>query len=298
MKIGYIGLGIMGRPMAVNLMKASYSLCVWARRPESTASLRAAGASVAASPAELAGQVDVVFTNVSDTGDVEQVLLGENGVIHGARPGLIVVDHSTIAAGASRRMAQTLAGQGIQMLDVPVSGGEQGAIDGTLTLMVGGEAEALAKVRPLLEVVGGTITHVGGPGAGQIAKTCNQMIVAQSLQAIGEAFTLAEAAGVDPARVREALLGGFAYSRILEVHGQRMLDRNYRPGFKARLHRKDMGIALQTAAELGVATPGSAVATQFINALVGQDMGELDSSALVEMLRQLNGRSVSEGQKP
>ncbi|MFW5453624.1 NAD(P)-dependent oxidoreductase [Thioalkalivibrio sulfidiphilus] len=288
MKVGYIGLGIMGRPMAANLMKASYWLCVWARRPESLEPLKAAGATVAASPAELAGQVDVVFTNVSDTVDVEAVLLGENGVIHGARPGLIVVDHSTIAAGASRRMAEKLAEQGIQMLDVPVSGGEQGAIDGTLTLMVGGEAEALEKVRPLLEVVGGTITHVGGPGAGQIAKTCNQMIVAQSLQAIGEAFTLAEAADVDPARVREALLGGFAYSRILEVHGQRMLDRNYRPGFKARLHRKDMGIALQTAAELGVATPGSAVATQFINALVGQDMGELDSSALVEMLRRFN----------
>lgn len=289
MKVGYIGLGIMGRPMAVNLLKAGYEVCVWARRPESMAPLMAAGATVAASPAELAGQVDVVFTNVSDTADVEAVLLGADGVIHGARPGLIVVDHSTIAAGASRRMAQMLAGQGVQMLDVPVSGGEQGAIDGTLTLMVGGEAGALEKVRPLLEVVGGTITHVGGPGAGQIAKTCNQMIVAQSLQAIGEAFTLAEASGVDPARVRQALLGGFANSRILEVHGQRMLDKNYRPGFKARLHRKDMGIALQTAAELGVATPGAAVATQFINALVGQGMGELDSSATVELLRRLNG---------
>jgi 2-hydroxy-3-oxopropionate reductase len=288
LRLGYIGLGIMGRPMALNLMRAGYSMSVWARRAQSLEPLVAEGATVAASPAQLAAQVDVVFTNVSDTADVESVLLGPDGVIHGARSGLIVVDHSTIAAGASQRMAETLADAGVKMLDVPVSGGEQGAIAGTLTLMVGGEARALETVRPMLEVVGGTITHVGGYGAGQIAKTCNQMIVAQSLVAIGEAFTLAESAGVDPARVREALMGGFAASRILEAHGQRMLDRNYAPGFKARLHRKDMGIALQTAAELGVATPGTAVATQLINALVGQDMGELDSSALVEMLRRLN----------
>ncbi|MFN2349502.1 MAG: NAD(P)-dependent oxidoreductase [Thioalkalivibrio sp.] len=288
LKLGYIGLGIMGRPMALNLMRTGYPMSVWARRPQSLEPLIAEGAAVASTPAELAGQVDVVFTNVSDTSDVEAVLLGPDGVIQGARAGLIVVDHSTIAAGASQRMAEALADAGVKMLDVPVSGGEQGAIAGTLTLMVGGESRALETVRALLEVVGGTITHVGGHGAGQIAKTCNQMIVAQSLVAIGEAFTLAESAGVDPARVREALLGGFAASRILEAHGQRMLDHNYEPGFKARLHCKDMGIALQTAAELGVATPGTAVATQFINALVGQGMGELDSSALVEMLRRLN----------
>ncbi len=286
-RVGYIGLGIMGRPMVLNLLKAGYPVRVWARRPESMEAVTQAGAGPCVSPADVARHTDIVFTNVSDTADVETVALGQDGIIQGAEPGSVVVDHSTISPLATRDIAEKLRERSVEMLDAPMSGGEQGAIDGTLSLMIGGKQEVFERVRPLLEVVGKNIVHIGDNGAGQVAKMCNQVVVAQTMAAIGEAFTLAEAAGVDPAKVREALLGGFAYSKILEVHGQRMLDDNYAPGFKARLHRKDMKIALDTAAELGVGAPGAAVATQLINALVGAGDGELDSAAVVTVQRRM-----------
>jgi 2-hydroxy-3-oxopropionate reductase len=287
-RVGYIGLGIMGRPMALNLLKAGYPVSVWARRAESMEPLVEAGAKACASPADVARQSDIVFTNVSDTADVEAVILGPDGIIHGAESGSVVVDDSTISPLATREMAGQLREKGIEMLDAPVSGGEQGAIDGTLSMMVGGKSEVFERVRPLFEVLGRNIVLVGDNGAGQVAKMCNQVVIAQTMAAVGEAFTLAEAADVDPAKVREALLGGFAGSKVMEVHGQRMLDDNFAPGFKAKLHRKDMKIALETAAALGVGVPGAAVATQLINALVGAGGGELDSSALVTVQRRMS----------
>ncbi|MGF1642241.1 MAG: 2-hydroxy-3-oxopropionate reductase [Thiotrichales bacterium] len=286
-RLGYIGLGIMGRPMATHLIQAGYPMSVWARRPESLAPLVAIGANPCDSAAEVARHSDIVFINVSDTSDVEQVVLGDRGVIEGANPGSVVIDNSTISPTVTRAIAEQLRQRDIEMLDAPVSGGEQGAVAATLSIMVGGRAEVFERALPFLKLLGKNIVHVGRNGAGQVAKTCNQVVVAMTIAAVGEAMVVAEASGVDPAKVREALLGGFAYSKILEVHGQRMLDNNFAPGFKARLHRKDMGIALQTAADLGVALPGAALAAQLINALVGHGGGELDSSAIVKMQRLL-----------
>jgi len=288
LKIGYIGLGIMGRPMALNLLRAGYPVCVWARRPESMAPLVEAGAVQGSSPADVARASDVVFTNVSDTSDVEQVVLGDQGTIEGAQPGSLVIDNSTISAIATRSIAERLAVAGVDMLDAPVSGGEQGAISGNLSIMVGGKPEAFARAKPLFEVLGKNIVHVGDVGAGQIAKACNQVVIAQTMTAVGEALLLARAAGVDPAKVREALLGGFAYSRVLETHALRMLEDNYQPGFKAKLHYKDMRIVMETAHELGLGTPGAAYAAQLLNALVGGGDGELDSTALHLVQARMN----------
>ena len=290
-RVGYIGLGIMGRPAALNLLKAGYRVWVWARRVESMEPLLAAGATTCASPAEVARHANIVFTNVSDTPDVEEVVLGDSGVIRGADPGSVIVDMSTISPLATRRIASQLARQGVEMLDAPVSGGEQGAVSGSLSFMVGGKPEVFERVRPLLEVMGKNIVLCGDNGAGQVTKACNQIVITQSIAAIGEAFVFARRSGIDPARVREALLGGFAGSRALEAHGQRMLDHDFAPGFKARLHRKDMRIVLDTAAELGVALPGAALSAQYINALVGGGEGELDSSAIYrvqELLAKLD----------
>lgn len=285
--VGFIGLGIMGRPMATNLVRAGCELYIHARRPESMRPVSQAGATECASPKEVAERADIVFTMVADTPDVQGVVLGDGGVIHGVRGGSIVVDMSTISPSATREMARALSAAGAQMLDAPVSGGEQGAIDGTLSIMVGGESEAFDRARPLFNVMGENIIHVGPSGAGQVTKACNQVVIAQTIAAVGEAFVLAKASGVDPARVREALLGGYAGSRVLEAHGKRMLEGDYRPGFKAVLHKKDMRIVMETAEELGIAVPGAALVTQAINALVGTGKGELDSSALSLLQQQL-----------
>jgi len=288
--LGFIGLGIMGRPMALNLVRAGHGLVVHARRAESMAPLAEAGAVTCASPADVARQAEVIFTMVADTPDVEQVILGPNGIIEGIRPGSVVVDMSTISPSATRAMAARLRAAGAEMLDAPVSGGDIGARDGTLSIMVGGEPAAFERVRPLFEVMGRNVVHIGNSGAGQVCKACNQVVVAQTIAGIGEALLLAEASGVDGARVREALLGGFAGSRILEVHGRRMLEGDYSPGFKASLHQKDMRIVLETAQELGLALPGAALVTQTLNALVGQGLGELDSAAVYRIQRRQNGR--------
>ncbi|WP_295886329.1 NAD(P)-dependent oxidoreductase [uncultured Thiohalocapsa sp.] len=299
-RIGFIGLGIMGRPMALNLLAAGHDLAVYARRPETLAPLTDAGARACASPAEVARETDIVFTMLADTPDVVEVVLGtgadadaaqrERAVLAGIRPGGIVVDMSTISPSVTRDIAAALGAAGAEMLDAPVSGGDIGARDGTLSIMVGGPADAFARVKPLFQVMGRQVVHIGDHGAGQVCKACNQIVVGQTIAGVGEALLLAEAAGVDGARVREALLGGFAGSRILEVHGQRMLAGDYRPGFKAALHQKDMRIVQEAAHELGLGLPGTALVTQLLNALVGQGEGGLDSAALHLAQRRLNAR--------
>lgn len=278
--IGFIGLGIMGKPMALNLISAGYPLVVYARRAESAAPLVEAGATVYKSPKELAPHADVIITMLSATADVEEVLTERNGIIHTAKPGTVVIDMSTISAGATQRMAQLLAKKQIEMLDAPVSGGEQGAISGSLSIMVGGKAETLEKVKTLFCIMGKQYVHIGDHGAGQTAKACNQIIIAETILAVSEAMRLAKASGVDPVKVREALLGGFASSRVLEIHGKRMLDQNYEPGFKASLHRKDLHLALEQAHQLGIDIPMAQHAMIALDRLVMKGHGELDSSAM------------------
>ena len=292
MNIGFIGLGIMGRPMALNLLKAGHSLAVYARRAEMMSPLRDAGATACNSAAQVAAASEIVFICVADTPDVEQVILAESGVMAGAAANSIVVDMSTISPSATRVLANTLAQKQIHMLDAPVSGGEQGAINGSLSIMVGGEHEIFERVLPLFQAMGKNIVHIGGNGAGQVAKACNQVLIGQTIVAVGEALLLAQAFAVDPAKVREALLGGFAGSRVLESHGQRMLERNFKPGFKARLHHKDLRIAMESAHELGLALPGAAGAAQYLNAVVGQGKGDNDSISILELQEKLSGISL------
>lgn len=294
LQVGFIGLGIMGNPMALNLQRAGYALNVYARRANMMQPLVEGGAIACDSPWAVAERSEIIFTIVSDTLDVEQVILGENGVIHGAKAGSLVIDMSSISALTTRSIAQSLATQQIEMLDAPVSGGDKGAIAGTLSIMVGGKAEQFQRALPLLQAMGKNIVHIGENGAGQIAKTCNQVLISQTIIAVGEALLLAKAAGVDPANVRQALMGGFAGSRILELHGQRMLDHAFEPGFKIKLHQKDMRIAMQTIHELGLSMQGTALASQFLNVAMGAGQGELDSAALVLAQEHLNDVSLNE----
>lgn len=293
MNIGFIGLGIMGHPMALNLINAGHSVWVHARRPAMMKPLADAGATPCNSATEVATYADIVFICVSDTHDVEQVILGDEGILKGIHKNTVVVDMSTISPSATRKLATQLAEHHVHMLDAPVSGGEQGAIDGALSIMVGGDEEIFNRVLPLFEAMGKNIVHIGGNGAGQVTKACNQVLIGQTIAAIGEAYILASASGVDPAKVRQALLGGFAGSRVLESHGQRMLDRNFKPGFKARLHQKDMRIAMEAAHELGIALPGAAVVTNYLNAVVGHGNGENDSISILKLQEQLSGITVN-----
>ena len=288
MNVGFVGLGIMGCPMARNLLKQGHALTVWSRRAASMQPLLDAGARGASSPAEVASAADVVISMVPDAPDVREVMLGAQGIARGARPGLVAVDMSTILPAAAREIAADLQALGIAFLDAPVSGGEGGAIAGTLTIMVGGTAAAMARVRPLFECMGKTIVHIGDSGAGQVAKATNQIITGVGVLTVAEALNFARRNGVDPAKVREALMGGAANSRILENHGQRMLDRNFNPGFKSWMHQKDMNIVLQTAHRLGVCLPASAAAAQMFNAMVGAGLGEEDSVAMIKLLEQLS----------
>lgn len=289
MKVGFVGLGLMGRPMALNLLKAGHTVHVWTRRVESMQPLVEAGAVACGSASALAGVVDVVISMVADAPDVEQVALGPDGVAAGARPGLVFVDMSTISPSAAQSIAARLAEKGIPMLDAPVSGGEIGAINAALTIMVGGDDAAFEQVRPLFEAMGKTVSLIGASGAGQVAKACNQILTGVGVAAVAEALNFATRSGVDAGRVREALLGGFAYSRILENHGQRMLDRNFKPGFKAWMHQKDMRIVLEEAHRLGLALPSSAATAQMFNAMVGSGLGEDDSVAMLKLLERMSG---------
>lgn len=289
MKVGVIGLGLMGRPMAMNLLKAGHEVVVWARRPVSMKPLLAAGAKGASSPADLAAQVDVAISMVADAPDVREVMLGEHGVAKGAHSGLVAVDMSTIAPAAARDIGEDLAACGVAFVDAPVSGGEVGAIAGTLSIMAGASEQAFAQARPAFEAMGKNIVHVGASGAGQVAKACNQIVTGMGVLAVAEAFTLAARAGVDVAKVREALMGGSAGSKILENHGQRMLDRNFQPGFKSWMHQKDMNIVLQSAHQLGVMLPGTAATAQMFNAMQGSGLAEEDSIAVLKLLENLAG---------
>ena len=292
MQIGFVGLGIMGRPQALNLLKGGHRLAVYARRAESMKPLADAGATACATPAEVARLSDVTFTMVSDTADVEQVILGKGGVIEGVKSGAVVVDMSTISPSATRAMAKRLAEAGAEMLDAPVSGGEGGAIAGTLSIMVGGKQEVFDRVKPLFECMGKNIVRIGDNGAGQVAKACNQIVVAVTIEAVSEAIALARRLGVDAGKVREALMGGFAGSRVMEVHGKRMLDNDFKPGFKVRLHQKDLRIVLDAAHEAGLSLPGTALAAQNLNALMGSGDGEIDSSAIIKVLERMASKGA------
>ncbi len=284
MQLGFIGLGAMGRPMALHLLRAGHPLAVWARRPAASQPLCAAGAVSCASAAAVARRAEVVFTNLTAGADVEQVVCGSDGLQEGLGAGSILVDMSTIAPEMARSLAQRLARSGVEMLDAPVSGGEQGAIAATLAIMVGGKAAVLERVRPLFEVLGKKIVHVGDSGAGQVAKACNQMVMVAAIQAVAEALHLSRAAGADPARVRQALAGGSAGSRVLEVMGGRMVDRDFAAGVEARLHHKDYAVVLDEAHRLGLPMPVSAAVGQQLNALMAMGWGRSDTAALLRVL--------------
>ncbi len=290
MNVGFIGLGLMGRPMALHLEKAGHALHLWARRSESLAPFANVNAKTYATPALVAANADVVITMVADAPDVENVCFGADGLAAAGKPGLIVVDMSTINPNAARSIGQRLAEKGIEFVDAPVSGGETGAINAALTIMVGGTLAAFEKVKPLLEKMGKSVTLIGGSGAGQVAKACNQILTGVGVMAVAEAFNFAAKSGVDAAKVREALLGGFAYSKILENHGQRMLDRNFKPGFKAWMHQKDLRIVMEEAHRLGLMLPTAAATAQLFNAIVGSGMGEDDSVAALKLLEKMSSR--------
>jgi 2-hydroxy-3-oxopropionate reductase len=288
MQIGFIGLGIMGRPMALNLKAAGHTLIV-PDRPSLTDEVRAA-ATVVGDAAAVAEAAEVVILMVPDTPDVERVLFGSHGVAEGLRPGRLIIDMSSISPIATKSFAARINALGCDYLDAPVSGGEVGAKAATLTIMIGGPEAAFARAKPLFEAMGKNITLVGEEnGAGQTCKVANQIIVALTIEAVSEALTFARKAGADPARVRQALMGGFASSRILEVHGERMINRTFNPGFRVRLHQKDLGLALMAAREMGMALPNTAIAQQMFSVVVAHGGADQDHSALVRAIERMAG---------
>ena len=290
-KIGFIGLGIMGAPMAVRLAQGGHALFVHTRS-QVREEVSAAGATVCASATEVAQRADVIITMVPDTPDVERVLFGEGGVAAGLSAGKTVVDMSSISPMATKDFARRIEALGAEWLDAPVSGGEVGAKAGTLSIMVGGKEATFARIRPLFELMGKNITLVGGAGAGQTTKVANQIIVALNIAAVGEALVFASKAGADPAKVREALMGGFASSRILEVHGERMIKRTFNPGFRIALHQKDLNLALQSAKAMSLALPNTAGTAQLMQAAAAQGWDQLDHSALVRALEVMGNHEV------
>jgi 2-hydroxy-3-oxopropionate reductase len=284
---GFIGLGLMGKPMALNLLNAGYSLVVHNRSREVVNQLVDQGAKEAFSPREVATHSDVVFTNLPDSPDVEHIVLGEEGIIEGVRPGMVFVDHSTIKPSSARLIAEKLAEKGVQSLDAPVSGGDIGAQRGTLSIMVGGPSEALVLVRPLLEVMGKSITHVGGSGAGQIAKAANQVMVAAQMVGLGELLILAKKAGADPKKVVQAIQGGAAQCWTLDVKPEKLFAGNREPGFKAYMQEKDLKIVMDTAREYGVPLPAAGLHTQLYNAMLQMGLGNQDNSAVIGVLEKM-----------
>jgi 2-hydroxy-3-oxopropionate reductase len=289
LKVGYIGLGLMGKSIARNILKAGFPLVVHNRSRAAVDELAAEGATPAFSPAEVAAQVEAVFTNLPDSPDVELVALGKDGIIEGAHTGLIFVDNSTIKPAAARRIAGKLAEKGVLSLDAPVSGGDIGAKNGTLTIMVGGDAAALETVMPVFRAMGKTITHVGEAGAGQVTKACNQIMVAAQMVAMGELLIFSKKAGVDPRKVVEAIKAGAAQCWTLDVKPQRLFEGNRQPGFKAYMMEKDLGIILESAREYGVPLPGTAENAQMFNAMLQLGMEELDNSAVIGVIEKLAG---------
>jgi 2-hydroxy-3-oxopropionate reductase len=291
LKLGFIGLGVMGRPIALNLMKAGYAMTVYARRAPALEPLVAAGARPAANPAEVARASDVVFSMVTASADSEAVALGSEGIIEGARAGCIVIDMATISPLATRRIAQALEARGIEHIDAPVSGGPAGAQGATLSIMAGGKPQVFAQVTPLFECLGKTILHMGDHGAGQVTKACNQLALTVTAQAAAEALALARSCGLDPARVHEALMGGVAASRVLDLFGKRMVSRDFGTGIDTRLYHKDLGIVLELAQEAGLPLPAGAVVKQQINALMGAGEGSADFSVLICALERAAGQN-------
>jgi 2-hydroxy-3-oxopropionate reductase len=289
LKIGYIGLGLMGKSIARNILKAGFPLVVHNRSRAAVAELVAEGATAAFSAAEVAGQVEVVFTNLPDSPDVEKVALGPGGILESAQPGLVYVDNSTTKPATARLIAAKMAEKGVWALDAPVSGGDIGARNATLTIMVGGDAAALEKVRPVLMAMGKTVTHVGAAGAGQVAKAANQIMVAAQMVALGELLVFSQKAGVSPQKVVEAIKGGAAQCWTLDVKPPRLFAGNRAPGFKAHMQAKDLNIVLETAREYGIPLPGTAENAQLFNAMLQLGMGELDNSAVVGVIELLAG---------
>ncbi len=285
-KLGFIGLGIMGTPMCGHLIQAGHHLFVYSRKrvPEAISASRATHCT---SPRSVAERANVIFLMVPDTPNVEEVLFAERGVLSGLTPGKVVVDMSSISPVATKEFARRIEKAGCSYLDAPVSGGEVGARNATLSIMVGGSVETFERIKPLFDLMGKNISLVGGNGDGQTAKVANQIIVALNIQAVAEALVFAAKAGADPARVRQALLGGFAGSKVLEVHGERMIKRTFQPGFRIQLHQKDLNLALSSARELGVCLPNTACAQEMFNACSAQGAAGLDHSALLHALERL-----------
>lgn len=292
---GFVGLGVMGKPMSKNLMKGGFPLIVHDINRAPVKELVAAGAKEAFSPKEVAQAVDVVITSLPNDQAVEEAVLGKDGLIQGLKKGAVLVETSTISPMTARGVAARLNEKGVEMLDAPLSGGEVGAQQASLSIMVGGKAEVFAKVLPVLQKMGKNITHIGSQGAGQVAKAANQIIVALTIEAVCEALIFAQKAGADPAKVRQALLGGFAQSRILEEHGQRMLDRNFKPGGKAVFHQKDIGIVLAVARERGIYMPGAMLVMDLWNAMGAHGLLQEDHTAMLKVLEKMSNTEVRPG---
>jgi 2-hydroxy-3-oxopropionate reductase len=290
--LGFIGLGIMGKPMAGHLLKAGHREFVYDLNPLPIQELSAKGAVACRSNKEVAEKSDIIILMLPDTPDAELALFGKEGVAEGVKKGSVVVDMSSISPIATKEFAKKLEELGVEMLDAPVSGGQVGAENATLSIMVGGKAEVFEKIKPFFEVMGKNIVHIGGHGDGQTCKVANQIVVALTIEAVSEALVFASKAGADPRKVRQALLGGFAQSRILDLHGERMINRSFKPGFRIQLHRKDLNLALQAARQLGVSLPNTATAQELFNAVVAQEGDQLDHSAMVLALEKLANHKV------
>jgi 2-hydroxy-3-oxopropionate reductase len=290
--VGFIGLGIMGKPMAKNLIEAGHELVVYNRTPKKAEELAGAGAVVAASPREVAEQSDVVVTMLPDSPQVEEVLVGEEGVFEGVKEGALIVDMSTISPVITEELAARAKEKGASMLDAPVSGGDVGAIEGTLSIMVGGSDEDFQRARPLFEAMGKTVTHVGGSGAGQVVKAANQIVVALTIEAVSEALVLGSKAGVAPEKILDVLGGGLAGNKVMEVKREKMLTHSFDPGFRIELHHKDLGIALAAGREYGVTLPVTAIVDQMLQNLRMRGRGDRDHSALLTLIEDSSGHEI------
>jgi len=291
-RIGFIGIGLMGRPMTKNLLKAGYDLTVHDINREAVKEVLGLGAKEASSPKEVAESVDAIMLSLPADSEVEEVILGKDGILDGGRPGSVLVDMSTISPLTARRMAEVVQKQGMEMLDAPVSGGQEGAREASLTIMVGGKPEIFERMEPVLQKLGKNVTYIGGHGAGQVAKAANQIIVGLTIEAVAEGLVFAAKSGVDPEKVRKALLGGYAQSRVLELHGQRMTDRNFVPGGKVRSHKKDIEIVMAVAREIGVYLPGTALLSHLWNALASQGGLDWDHSSVIKVLEMMSQTEV------
>jgi 2-hydroxy-3-oxopropionate reductase len=293
-RIGFIGLGIMGMPMARNLMEAGYELVLHNRSPEKAEELGKEGATVAATPREVAEKSDVVVTMLPDSPQVREVVAGENGVLEGISEGALLIDMSTISPVVTEELAEALKEKGASMLDAPVSGGDVGAIEGTLSIMVGGEEEDFQRAKPLFETMGKTITHVGPVGAGQVTKAANQVVVALTIEAVSEALVLGSAGGVSPEKILDVLSGGLAGNKVMEVKREKFLSHKFEPGFRSELHHKDLGIALAAGREYGVVLPVTAIVDQMLLSMRRKGWGSEDHSALLRIIEDLSQHTIGE----